>query len=428
MTKYFSYVVTNKAGLPDGNSVSIQPTSNSTSVQANLSYKNNHTIYNAGIKADYNDNVANLFSGKDVTGNTTFYTNISFLSLGSRSIFYDPILACNYNDARINKIHQFMTDLYVKYKANYVQDSTAYEHAVNEYNYLAFQLRQNGPDSLKTKLMVLKQAAQAAAAKLKTYGLNEQDDVYTINRIQDDMIQQLKDSIGTIMDTMDINNNAWNSFHFGWFSGGISYTQQQFKTYDSTLAFSKRINDMSFNNVSATISFNFIKQLSERFAKWKKKTTLQSWYASGSYTVGNAVNYASLDTSKVALIHEVRGNDSVYQFQTENSVRDITGIPKQVSWSHTFAIQSTFELTHSNFMGFTTAVSTKISPFASPVYSGTIGLLFRFINSDSQQSKVNFQLFLQLNDWGDSKATGKSTWQRKVIGFNTAIPFSNLFF
>lgn len=428
MSKYFSYVTTTKAGLPDGNSVSLQPSSDATTVQANLSYKNKNTIYNAGLKADYSNNIANLFSGKDVIGNTSFYTNISLLSLGTRRIVYNANLARNNNDAKKIRIHQFMTDLNARYKINYQQDSAAYYQAIADYNSAADFYRENAIDSNTSELVQKRQAIYAAGAKLKAYQLNERKDLYRLNDLTNDITGQLTDSLNTILDTLEVNNTAWESFQFSYFSGGITYIQQAFKTYDSSLTFSTRIADQTFNNVGLTISYNYIFQRSAEYAKRNPGTRPQSWYLSAAYTLGNDLNYLTLDTTTVLTIHQVPGSDTTYQFQSQGLVRDISGLAKKISWNHTFAIQSTLALTQSNFMGVTTALSTKISPFACPVYSGTLGLMFRFVNSDSQQSKVNFQLFLQLNDWGDSKGAGKSTWQRKVIGFNATIPFSNLFF
>jgi len=428
INKYFSYVVTTKAGLPDGNSVSLQPTSNSTTIQANLSHKSSNAIFNAGLQADYSSSVANLFSGKDVTGNTSLFTNFSFLNIGTRKIQYDANLAINNNDAKIQKIRQFMADLDVKYKVSYATDSLPYYKAIHDLDSVAAEQNKKATDSNARKMMLLRDAIFTAGAKLKAYGLNERKALYEVNGILDDVNQQLKDSLKTLLDTMEINNNAWLYFRFGWFSAGLTYMQQQFKTYDSSLAFAKRINDMTFNNAGLTISYNYIFQRSAQFAKMNPSKSMQSWYFSAAYTLGNDLNYTHLDTVDLLTIHQVRGGDSLYQFQSDAKVRDISGQPKRISWSHTFAVQTTLALTQSNFMGLTTAFSTKISPFASPVYNGTLGLLFRFINTDSQQSKVNFQIFLQLNDWGDSKGTGKSTWQRKTIGFSAAIPFSNLFF
>jgi hypothetical protein len=428
MNKYFSYVTTTKAGLPDGNSVSLQPTSNSTVIQANLSHKTTNTIYNFGLQANYSNNIANLFSGSDVTGNTTFYTNISFLQAGSRKVRYDANLSVNSNDAKIIKVNQFMADLDAKYKVSYAADSLIYDKSLHVWDSVDALQKMHPVDSNGTKLIALRQVAIAAAIKLKSYGLNERRALYTVNGILDDVTQQLKDSLKTVLDTMEINNNAWQYFRFGWFSTGLTYTQQQYKTYDSGLAFSNRVNDLTFNNAGLTLSYNYIFQRSAQYAKMNPASRMQSWYFSVAYTLANDLNYAHLDTVDLLTIHQVPGTDSVYQFQSDAKVRDISGQTKRFSWNHTLAVQSTLALTNSNFMGLTTALNTTISPYASPVYNGTLGLLFRFINTDNQQSKLNFQLFLQLNDWGDSQGKGTSTWQRKVIGFNASIPFSNLFF
>lgn len=428
--KYFSYMATEKAGLPDGNSVSFTPTSNSTKLQANLARKSNTVIYNAGFSADFSDNIANLFSESDVTSNTAFYINLSFLRRKHSLIEFDANKAFNNNQNKIMLVRQFANGFNLKYLSDYEQDLSTYNKTKQQLDTLIKQpdfVQQI--DSIRTKILRLKNDLGQLMLKIKSYGLNEWDALYAQGA--DTLLEKkFRDSLTTILDTAEINNNTWSKFRFSWFSGGLTYTRQQYGTYDSAIAFDKRVDDLTFNNVGLTLSFNYFSQRSaDDIAVFKG---IGSVYINGSYTLANDVNYAHLDEQDFLKLQQVSNPDSssntIYQFQKASKLRNISGKKKEIDWLHTFSVQSILSFGKSSFMGVDMGLTGAYGKLTTPVYNGKLGLLFRFINSDDQKSRLNFELFVQFNDWNDSKASGKSTWQRKLIGLSTTIPFNKLFF
>ncbi len=425
--RYFSYVVAGRSGLPDGNSVTLTPTTNSTRLNGNLSKRTYKTIYNAGFSADFSNNIANVISGKDVTSNTTFYTNISFLQRKRAVISFDANDAQNANEKKILKIREFKNNFAYKYRVTYDTDLAAYNALKTQLNDVLSQptwVRQ--VDSVAARILKLKNDLGAALVKVKSYGLNENDGMYTARFFDTVLTRQFEDSLKTIIDTLELNNSAWQRFHFTWLSGGLTYTRQGLKTYDNALSFNDRIADLTFNNVGLIIGFNYLSQKNPVTAK--EQSGPASFYFTGSYTIANDLNYTHLNEMDVDKYYQVVNNDTVYRFDKNQKVRDISGKNKQTDWLHTAALQTIIVLSKTNFIGISAGLTGTFGKFTTPVYNGRLGLLFRFVNSDDQKSKLNFEIFLQLNDWRDVGGSGHSTWQRKVVGFNVAVPFNKLFF
>lgn len=425
--KYFSYTATNKVGLPDGNSISITPSTNSTRLQGNLAKKNNKSIYNAGLSTDLSDNISSVVSGKDVTANTTLYLNFSFLRRKHSMIEFDANEAYNNNQKKILQVRQFQNNLDLKYQVSYQEDWTVYQITRRKLDsILALPARVQSNDTVRFQIIKIKNELSAIMAKIKTYGLNEWNALYNINRLDSSIEQRLKDSLTTILDTLEINSNAWTRFRFSWFSGGITYNRQQYKTYDSLMEFNKRINDLPFNNTGLTFGFNYFSQRSQ--AEVAAFDGIESFYLSAAYSIRNDINYSHLDEKDLVTLNDVSSANTVYQFQKASKVRDISGLEKKTDWLHTFGLQTTVVVGKSSFMGINTGISASYGKLTMPIYNGKIGLLFRYISSEDQKSKLNFELFLELNDWNDSKESSLTTWQRKTIGFNITIPFNKLFF
>jgi len=428
INKYFSYLSTTTVGLPNGNSISLQPTTNSTRLEGNISHKNTYAIYNLGVKADFSNNIANLFSAGDVSGNTTFYTNISFLNTGKSLIEFNANGARSYNDKKIYAIQAYNSNLLIKYGVNYSNDSLAYEKIKHRLDSLISMQNGKPGDSNASKIIMTRDSMYTAMAKLTAYGLNERAPYYTVEGHMDDITKQLTDSIQAIVDTMEVNNPAWLSFKFSWFSAGLTYSRPQYKTYDQALPYVSRVGDMTFNNTALTLGYNYILQRSDPYLNTMTKRLIKSFYLNAAYTIGNDLNLSHIDAQDFQTITRADSANTSYQFQQTSKVLDISGKSKQYDWMHTLGLQTTLVIARGNFMGITAGLTGTYSKFASPNYSGRLGLLFRFLNNTDQKSIVNFELFLSLPDWEDSKDKGTSTWQRKSVGINATIPFNKLFF
>jgi hypothetical protein len=428
INKYFSYLSTSTVGLPNGNSISLQPTTNSTRLEGNISHKSTYTIYNVGVKADFSNNIANLFSAKDVTGNTSFYANISFLNTGKSLIEFNANTAQSFNDKKAFTVQNYNSSLLIKYGISYANDSLTYYKIKHRLDSIIAVQQAVATDSNAYKIVLTRDSMYTAMTKLAAYSLNERDAYYSVEGHMDDITKQLTDSIQAIVDTMEVNNPAWISFKFCWFSAGLTYTRPQYKTYNQALAFVSRLDDLTFNNTALTLGYNSIFQRSDSYLNVMKKRFLKALYVNAAYTIANDLNFSHIDPQDFQAITRADSSNTSYQFQETAKVLDISGKTKQVDWMHTLGLQTTWVIARGNFMGINTGLTGTYSKFAKPNYFGKLGFLFRFLNSVDQKSIINFELFLSLPDWEDSKGKGTSTWQRKSVGINATVPFNKLFF
>jgi hypothetical protein len=62
-------------------------------------------------------------------------------------------------------------------------------------------------------------------------------------------------------------------------------------------------------------------------------------------------------------------------------------------------------------------------------FNSRFGLLFRFMDSSDQKSKVNFEVFLALTDFNNiNKSKKDDVWDRRTIGISASVPFQKVFF
>lgn len=421
-SKYLSYVNFSKDGYPDGNSVLLEPTSNSTRLRTTLAYKGNYIVYNMGAEVNAYNNIGAIVSNKSIAGNTTFFTSFSIISKKSRGVKYSANQSIeNYHD-KLYLIEKFKSDLNKKYLYDYACDSMTYYKLVD-----SLDRNKSNPSFLANYYNALQ--------KLYSYGFNLDQNFF--EEQQPNKIGKINDSLKNIIDSVELNNSAWAFFHFSWFSGSASYTKDDYTTYNAAAAFSKRISDVNFDSLAFNIGFNHLFERSQPFEKFQgisclDKKWLRSFFYTFNYSLSRDINYAHLKQVSLLTNQTATGTagsaDSAYVLQSQTKGINITNIPKITGLLHTFSIQGTLILSQSAIMGFNLALNASFGKLTIPVYSGRFGLLFRFKDSQTAKSKVNFELFLKLADWVDSQYSGLSTWQRKTIGISASLPFNKLFF
>jgi hypothetical protein len=424
-SKWLSYVNFAKDGYPDGNSVLLAPSSSSTRLRTTLARKMSNVVFNAGAEANFNNNIANVFTKKDVTSATSFFSSFSILPNMSRKIRYDVDRGSQNDIDKLVLLDKILASAQKRYQVDYPVDSVAYTQLWDSVT----AIKQAG----KTPSPKLLVDYYAARDKLSAYGFNENEGFYDAGFFRA-RIKAVKDSIQQVFDSIALNNDAIVNFKFSWFSGSFTYTRNDYTTYNGNAPFTKRIGDVPFDSLAFNAGFNFLFERTEKYQDhhgtnfWDKKW-LRSVYFTANYNVARDVNYAHLNSVNVLGTQTVPGGtDTAYLLQSQNKAINITNIPKVTGWLHTFSVKTIVVLTKSELMGFDVGFNAGYGKLVQPIYSGQLGVLFRFTDSQNQKSKVNFELFLQLPDMADSQHSGQSTWDRKVVGINASIPFNKLFF
>lgn len=424
--KYFTYLSFDKVEIPPGNSISLKPTSKDTRLLANLTYKRNlYQLFSFGAELDYNENVANVISGANATSNTSFFFNFASLNSGHRKIWYDANKAAVLNARKIKFLEKYQNDIFINYADGYKKLYAAYIKAAA----LADSLSKIAAPHDTTRL-ALAQAQNNNAeieSKINALEIYEKDQLGISQMAIDDIVKKLRDTLSAKIEGLELSTEAWTRFQLSWFSGGIKYTNEAYKLYDSLKAFTERTDDFNFDKWNLTLSYNFIRERSKWFNDFYGKG-IRSFYFNAAYSLSNDNSYGSIDELDFMSAKISGRNDTANQVQTKMKIRDVSGIVYKKNWAHQLGVNATIFLAKSSLMGFNFGINTVLGKFQKPLYNSKLGVLLRFKDTDDQKSKINFELFLQLNDLADNKDSDKSPWQRKVIGINTAIPFSTIFF
>jgi hypothetical protein len=424
-SKWLSYVNFAKDGYPDGNSVLLAPNSSSTRLRTTLARKMSNVVFNAGAEANFNSNIANVFSKKDVSSATSFFSSFSILPNMSKKIHFDTDRGSQNDIDKLVLLDKIVASAKKRYQTDYAVDSAGYAQLLDSVNAIKAAGKTPSP-----KLLV---DYYTARDKLRSYGINENIGFYDAGFFRS-RIQGLKDSIQQVFDSIALNNDAIINFKFSWFSGSFTYTRNDYTTYNGNVPFPKRIGDVPFDSLAFNAGFNFLFERTEKYQdhagqSFLDRKWLRSFYFTANYNVARDLNYAHMSQVNILGTQTVPGGtDSAYLLQSQTKGINITNKPQVSSWLHTFSVKTIIVLTKSNLMGFDLGFNAGYGKLVQPIYTSQLGVLFRFADSQTQKSTVNFELFLQLPDVADSQHSGQSTWDRKVVGINASIPFSKLFF
>jgi hypothetical protein len=233
--------------------------------------------------------------------------------------------------------------------------------------------------------------------------------------------------IDTALYKIQTGNNGWTRFSFLWLSGGLNYSQVKYTTYDSSLVFAKQFGSQGFDSVGASISLSWFDQIAPWYAKIRKRL-FDEYYVSGTYSVYRGNTFSGISNSTILRNSVVSNGTASNTIQDSKKAKIITGTSYSEYWMQDFAAMASFILSKPGNMGLNLNFDDLVSSQTNPDFTARVGWLFYLTNSDDPKSKLSFELFLQLPDLADAGRTGKSTWQRKVVGINTAIPFSKVFF
>jgi len=426
--KYFTLMSFDKEGIPEGNSVSLKTSSNDTKLNVNLSHKKKATIVNAGADLNLSNNTANIISGRNVTANSTYYLKFSFLKTGLNKLKYDLDRRDAMRITRTVKMteltHEYNSVFKIKYSllSTKLRAEDSIITALYEKQMAAADKTLSTADQA-TLIAAVDEKAKAKKAITKA-GLEES---------APEKAEKIKAQVDKELYDIELGANAWANFRMGWFSGAVSYTKDKYVTYDASRAFEKKVGEKLFDKWSITGNFNLLFERNSWYHNENIPKGFKSIYLNLGWTIARDNNFSSIKESELVTRQTfVRGpqasGDSTIEVVSTQKVRDITGKTFKTNWSHTVGFQSTVILGKNDFWGLNMGINGIFNPLEKPQFNTRGGLLFRFIDTNDGKSKVNFEIFLQLRDFSDNLNSGKSAWQRKIIGISTTVPFNKVFF
>jgi len=420
--KYFTQVKYERESFTEGNSASLKIAENKTRLNLTLSKKSGPFIFNVGTSLNISDNSGVLFSGDKPTAGTEFFGSFSYLILNSRSIgFTGPEQEINFRKRRA-----LLDSIYaIHYTKNLL-----YGHVLNEKirvldsMYKRYETILNTPGTsnvLLYKDSLLMNLEKLTKAKEEATRLD--DGTTTAQKYVQNLILKTTE-LGI---NKELETEGVTVVRFSWFTGGIGYRKDSYATYDSSLQFSKRMGETTFDRVSLNVTYNLFWQRTDPWIRFNNYKFFNSIYGNINYTLARMNSFESLKEQALSASRTRVQNDTTYEFSTQKKLRDISGKKFEADWMHRIGVVITTMMGKKQFVGLNLSTQGEVQPDKT-VLNQRIGLLFRFIDSETQKSKVNFELFLAMNDLADKNKSGASAWQRKEIGVSANVPFQKVFF
>ncbi|MFT3682281.1 MAG: hypothetical protein QM791_18555 [Ferruginibacter sp.] len=422
--KYFTLMKYDRESFAEGNSASLTTDDKANRIDLSLSYKKSNNIFTLGTALNISDKSGLIFSDSKPTSGTEFSFGYSSLTSFFKVLnFRGPEMRSNWRKRlalidSISTVHIDRNPLYgevIKRKLETVDADISRQQA---------SLRATKDNArisvLQDSLVQSFDKRTKLNQEFETLNQNGKSaEVITENIIETGKKRQIQ---------LEMETDGVNSFYMQWVSFGLKYRKDQYATYDSMLAFSQSIGKQDFEKWTITGSFNFLWQRTDSWIKFLKSRLINSAYFNVNYTLMKTNNYEDLSEENLSISQIRVQNDTTYEFSTSKKLRNISGKKFESTWMHQLGIVGTMIFGKKQFWGLNLSATGQFKKTSSTVLNSRIGLLFRFKDSDTEKSTVNFEFFFSFNDMTDTKEIGKSIWQRKQIGVSTNIPFKKVFF
>jgi len=421
--KYFTQIKYERESFTEGNSASLNVTDNKTRLNLTLSQKSDNWIFSLGTSLNISDNSGVLFSGDKPTAGTEFSASFSYLVPRWRFLkFQGPAQDNNYTKRR--ELLDSLNEVYYKRNPNYaylllekIQNLNSlcnrYENIVNTEKDLRIKAAYR--DSLVSAIDKRTKALQEAKSL---------DDGITSAEDFNAALTQKAEEMAIVK---QLETDGVTLFRFRWLTGGVLYRRDSYSTYDSLLYFSKRIDSKNFDKWTLNATYNFFWQRTDSWIAFTESKFINSVYANINYSLIRTNTFEDLKDQTLAVTRIKVQNDTTYEFATQKKIRDISKKDFSTSWMHRIGAVGTAMIGKRQFFGINVSAQANIKD-ETTVWNGRFGLLFRFKDSETEKSKVNFELFLALNDFSDEGKSNKSAWNRKEIGISANVPFQKVFF
>jgi hypothetical protein len=426
--RYFTLINYERETFTDGNSAALKITDNHTRLNLTLSKKFKKSILSMGTALNISDNSGTLFTGSKPTAGTQFFINNSLLLPVKKLMYDDGYRFANYKARR--DILDSIYAVHVKKNPNSIpvlnaklikQSAliTAYDSVLAIYSPVNTAAARDSVLKYQELLTTAVGAREKLVAELKAI---------EVRKDVEDIVKEIRAGTESRSIQRETATDGVTSFRLSWFSYGFSYRKDTYKTYDADLPLSERIGEKQFDGFSFTTGFNFYFQRNPMWINFANKRFFNSIYANINYSAAYDNTFAALKETSLTIIKNTVSNDTVYQFSSTEKLRDVTDKAFKRYFVHKVGFQFTGMMGKKQFWGVNITGNSGVSAEEDPVYNLRTGILFRFLDSADQKSKVNFEIFLGLNDLSDTKETDKSAWKRREIGISASVPFQKVFF
>lgn len=417
--RYFTLLNYERESFTDGNSASLKTTNEQTKLSVTASHKSRRkSILSLNVGLNIKDNSGMLFTNEKPTDGTQIAINHSqILENHQKWLKYDT----RSQDANYEARRAVIDSLYYvhAYKRQIIADSV--RQRLNDVNASIKVITAHDPvrDGDKQKLLKLIAEREKLVSAVESF---------RITKDPAELMMDIQKAAEEASVKKELATEGVMEFMLAWITTGMSYQRSNYKTYDGNLPVAHRIGETPFDGIGFSLAYNLYWQRNPNWIEFRNTKGLNSLYVAATFTLSRTNNYALIDEQNLEISNSYTQGDTVYQFTRPQKLRDITGKGFDSYLLQRIGLQFTGMIGKQQFFGVNLVPGIEWSEKTPVKVNSRVGALFKFKDSADQKAKVNFELFLLLEDWTDSMGTDKSVWKRKSIGISTSVPLKKVFF
>jgi hypothetical protein len=400
------------SGIKQSTAASLNISSDKTTAELQATAQMNSLLFNIGFNGTINNNISEIYAGKNGIGNDWGLKASVSVKLSSK-LFYKSIDECY--EFQLKKI-DYLAQLYKMQSAFLDTNRHVLQNQISSnFNQLA-SLNASNPlsqssisvNNLKTNLQQIINTLNSRVALLGT-----DTDIH-------DIIETMAELIRDSSVAFETRTAKWQGYNISLLNLGIYYNNKSFTQFNPNIPeYKNRFLDTSYNNFGINIGLS-------RFHMGQKI----QWNANFDLIYKNSSNF---ELSKNKKYLKTFTQDSIVQNANSSPfVQQYSTVTKKAFDSNyvSFNTFNSFDINAqiSSFffkeksIGLNIAALYSITPELSAKnrLDLAIGPLFSLPNSEKDASRLNFSLLFGYRDMLNSSLTSK---EKFFISFNVSVPF-----
>lgn len=410
-SKQISMINTGKEHIYEGSALTLKNSSDATKANLNFTFRlSDVTYFGLGVEAGISEGIATLFKDGEGVPGVTYIGSLSFTPKKARKLF-----ANKQDNESVNRLSQIRTDYY--------NLNEKYYNTYYTTNYLRILKEYQSFDSLKLDDDTYVKGYDGQVKLISDI------DGYDIRMKEKEVRHKLKSKIDHDLYEIEVNDEAVEAMKISWFSGNLKYSKLKYQTFNDNYYFYEKLGSRIFEKWEFSLAFNQVYKKSESDAK-----PLNRYFINAGLNFRKRNEYEDADKRDYQL-EVLKGNsqDSTIVYEKKNNLIDVTNTGFISTWECEPYFFFVTPLTKREVVSASVGASAKFRESSLPVYEPKFGLVFNVIEEEKSTSKINFELFVKVEDVFNvykekNIANNRGTFsKRAVFGINTVVPFSKIF-
>jgi hypothetical protein len=408
--KQIAQINTGKEHIYEGTAFTLKNASNATKTNLNFSFRINNIFYaGLGVEAGVSDGISVLFDDGD------FRPGVSYIGSFSCTPEWLSFIGTKEPSEAIKELNDKRTAYYNSQRGHY---SKYYK-----LKYLNIYKKFQEADSIAKSDLTYAEGIDLQSK------LTESIDEFQIRSGSEEGKRKLKEKFANEIYDIEINQEAISVIRLGWISGNVKYSKVKYATFNDNYYFFEKLGSRIFEKWEFSLAYNQV------FKKVTNKTKCMNKYYFGVGANLRKKNvYEDLDKRDFTLaINEGSSTDSSLVYEEKRNLIDITKTEFNTTWEFQPYINFIAPLSKKEVVSLGLGFTAYYRQESLPTYEPKFSLVFNVKEAEDSKSKVNFELFVKVDDLFNvyserNLEQNRATFSRRaVFGINTVIPLSKVF-